>query len=70
MGSGGTDEQRKVWLEEQREGGRRMRYPFGARLFARVFGRHLRQGHNADYEVCSHWLCWLAWRLEHWMWYR
>lgn len=43
-------------------------YPVGARVFQWVFDRH--HGHNADYQVCPKLLCWLAWRLEWWMWHK
>jgi len=41
-----------------------------APLFTFVFARHCSRLHGADYEVCYHPLCWLAWRLEWLAWYR
>lgn len=53
-------------------------WPTGARFHAWVWERHLRlehvygkghKHHHGDYEVCRHWLCELAWRLERWLWW-
>jgi hypothetical protein len=40
-----------------------------SRIFSAAFERHQQNRHNADYEVCTHWLCRLAWCVENWLWY-
>jgi len=42
---------------------------FLSRLFSFAFDRHVTNCHNADYEVCRHWLCRAAWFVEKWLWY-
>jgi len=38
-------------------------------FFCWVFDRHIARQHNASYDVCPHWLCRLAYRLEKRLWY-
>jgi len=40
-----------------------------SKLFSFAFDRHIANCHNADYEVCRHWLCRVAWFVEKWLWY-
>ena len=42
---------------------------FLSRIFSFAFHRHCQASHNADYEVCRHWLCRVAWALENLLWY-
>jgi len=36
----------------------------------RVCERHLALGHLSTFDVCDRWLCWLAWRIENWLYFR
>ena len=39
-----------------------------SRIFSAVFEHHCTY-HYSDYDVCSHWLCRIAWFAERWLWY-
>ena len=42
---------------------------FLSRCFCYAWDRHLNRRHNAEYEVCRHQLCRLAWFVENLLWY-